>query len=77
MTLRAAKFYTAIVSEASPTFLLTPPPLLPSGSPPPSLRVLPEMKEISVMNNYFGLGLDAQITYKFNTTREKNPAQYK
>ena len=35
------------------------------------------MKELSVMNNYFGLGLDAKIAYKFNTTREKNPAQYK
>jgi len=29
------------------------------------------------MNNYFGLGLDAQIAYQFNATREKNPAQYK
>jgi diacylglycerol kinase family enzyme len=29
------------------------------------------------MNNYFGLGLDAKITYQFQSTREKNPAQFK
>ena len=41
------------------------------------LRLIPEMKEISVMNNYFGIGLDAKIAYQFNSTREKKPAQYK
>ncbi len=40
-------------------------------------RLLPEMKELSVMNNYFGVGLDAKIAYKFNETREKNPGSYK
>ena len=39
--------------------------------------LLPETKELATMNNYFGIGLDAKITYQFNTTREKNPAQYK
>ncbi len=42
-----------------------------------SFRLLPEMKELSVMNNYFGVGLDAKIAYKFNETREKNPGSYK
>jgi len=39
--------------------------------------LLPEMKELSVMNNYLGVGLDAKIAYKFNETREKNPNSYK
>lgn len=39
--------------------------------------LLPEMKELTVMNNYFGVGLDAKIAYKFNETREKNPSSYK
>ncbi len=29
------------------------------------------MKEVAVMNNYLGLGLDAKIAYKFNETRFK------
>lgn len=33
----------------------------------------PEGKEISVMNNYFGIGLDAKIAYDFNTLRDEHP----
>lgn len=35
------------------------------------------MKEISVMNNYFGIGLDAKISLDFNTMREENPAGFR
>ena len=34
-------------------------------------------KEISCLNNYLGIGLDAKIAYEFNTRREENPTQYK
>ncbi|XP_004872069.1 diacylglycerol kinase kappa isoform X2 [Heterocephalus glaber] len=39
----------------------------------------PEMmrfKEKCVMNNYFGIGLDAKISLEFNTRREEHPKQY-
>uniref|UniRef100_A0A8C8U7X5 Diacylglycerol kinase n=2 Tax=Peromyscus maniculatus bairdii TaxID=230844 RepID=A0A8C8U7X5_PERMB len=39
----------------------------------------PEMirfKEKCVMNNYFGIGLDAKISLEFNTRREEHPGQY-
>ena len=35
------------------------------------------MKEISVMNNYFGIGLDAKISLDFNNMREENPAAFR
>ena len=28
------------------------------------------------MNNYFGIGLDAQIAYQFHNAREKNQIKY-
>ncbi|KFO22636.1 Diacylglycerol kinase kappa, partial [Fukomys damarensis] len=43
------------------------------------LYFTPEMmhfKEKCVMNNYFGIGLDAKISLEFNTRREENPKQY-
>uniref|UniRef100_I3MBI4 Diacylglycerol kinase n=1 Tax=Ictidomys tridecemlineatus TaxID=43179 RepID=I3MBI4_ICTTR len=33
-------------------------------------------KEKCVMNNYFGIGLDAKISLEFNTRREEHPGQY-
>ncbi|XP_004690102.1 PREDICTED: diacylglycerol kinase kappa [Condylura cristata] len=33
-------------------------------------------KERCVMNNYFGIGLDAKISLEFNTRRDENPGQY-
>uniref|UniRef100_A0A8C5KC36 Diacylglycerol kinase n=1 Tax=Jaculus jaculus TaxID=51337 RepID=A0A8C5KC36_JACJA len=33
-------------------------------------------KEKCVMNNYFGIGLDAKISLDFNTRREEHPGQY-
>ena len=36
-----------------------------------------DFRELSCMNNYLGLGLDAKITYEFNTRRDENPSQYK
>ncbi|XP_048191355.1 diacylglycerol kinase kappa [Perognathus longimembris pacificus] len=33
-------------------------------------------KEKCVMNNYFGIGLDAKISLEFNTRREVHPGQY-
>ncbi|XP_005411412.1 PREDICTED: diacylglycerol kinase kappa [Chinchilla lanigera] len=43
------------------------------------LYFTPEMihfKEKCVMNNYFGIGLDAKISLEFNTRREEHPEQY-
>ncbi|KAM6144025.1 diacylglycerol kinase kappa [Erethizon dorsatum] len=43
------------------------------------LYFTPEMmrfKEKCVMNNYFGIGLDAKISLEFNTRREEYPEQY-
>ncbi|XP_004646347.1 diacylglycerol kinase kappa [Octodon degus] len=43
------------------------------------LYFTPEMihfKEKCVMNNYFGIGLDAKISLEFNTRREEHPDQY-
>jgi hypothetical protein len=34
--------------------------------------VLRETREVACMNNYFGIGLDAQIAYQFHNTRERN-----
>lgn len=34
-------------------------------------------KERCVMNNYFGIGLDAKISLEFNTRRDEHPRQYK
>lgn len=36
-----------------------------------------DLKEVVCINNYFGLGLDAKITYEFHTRREENPSQFK
>ncbi|XP_050016932.1 diacylglycerol kinase kappa isoform X2 [Alexandromys fortis] len=33
-------------------------------------------KEKCVMNNYFGIGLDAKISLEFNTKREEHPGEY-
>ncbi|XP_061264778.1 diacylglycerol kinase kappa-like [Bos javanicus] len=33
-------------------------------------------KEKRVMNNYFGIGLDAKISLEFNTRRDEHPGQY-
>ncbi|XP_066213894.1 diacylglycerol kinase kappa [Saccopteryx leptura] len=33
-------------------------------------------KEKCVMNNYFGIGLDAKISLEFNTRRDQHPGQY-
>ncbi|XP_006913468.1 diacylglycerol kinase kappa [Pteropus alecto] len=33
-------------------------------------------KERCVMNNYFGIGLDAKISLEFNTRRDEHPRQY-
>ncbi|KAM8753154.1 diacylglycerol kinase kappa [Rhynchonycteris naso] len=33
-------------------------------------------KEKCVMNNYFGIGLDAKISLEFNTRRDEHPEQY-
>ncbi|XP_028626686.1 diacylglycerol kinase kappa [Grammomys surdaster] len=43
------------------------------------LYITPEMiqfKEKCVMNNYFGIGLDAKISLEFNARREEHPEQY-
>lgn len=43
------------------------------------LHFTPEMirfKEKCVMNNYFGIGLDAKISLEFNTRRDEHPGQY-
>ncbi|XP_006876417.1 PREDICTED: diacylglycerol kinase kappa [Chrysochloris asiatica] len=43
------------------------------------LHFLPEticFKERCVMNNYFGIGLDAKISLEFNTRRDEHPGQY-
>ncbi|XP_007989921.3 diacylglycerol kinase kappa [Chlorocebus sabaeus] len=43
------------------------------------LYVTPEsirFKEKCVMNNYFGIGLDAKISLDFNTRRDEHPGQY-
>ncbi|XP_055453530.1 diacylglycerol kinase kappa [Psammomys obesus] len=43
------------------------------------LHVTPEtirFKEKCVMNNYFGIGLDAKISLEFNTRRDEHPEQY-
>ena len=34
-------------------------------------RLLPDMKQLSVMNNYFGIGLGAKIAYQFSNSRTK------
>ena len=34
------------------------------------------MLQIFVMNNYFGIGLDADLCYAFHTQREHNPAKF-
>jgi hypothetical protein len=34
-------------------------------------RLLPDMKELSCMNNYFGIGLGAKIAYQFSNSRTK------
>uniref|UniRef100_A0A2K6QSN5 diacylglycerol kinase (ATP) n=2 Tax=Rhinopithecus roxellana TaxID=61622 RepID=A0A2K6QSN5_RHIRO len=39
---------------------------------PESIR----FKEKCVMNNYFGIGLDAKISLDFNTRRDEHPGQY-
>ena len=49
--------------------------LLPHSEPAGGLPT--GMKEVSCMNNYLGIGLDAKIAYEFNTRREENPMQYK
>ncbi|XP_021044191.1 diacylglycerol kinase kappa [Mus pahari] len=43
------------------------------------LHIAPEtirFKEKCVMNNYFGIGLDAKISLEFNSRREEHPEQY-
>ncbi|XP_052028091.1 diacylglycerol kinase kappa, partial [Apodemus sylvaticus] len=43
------------------------------------LHITPEtirFKEKCVMNNYFGIGLDAKISLEFNARREEHPEQY-
>ncbi|XP_042639221.1 diacylglycerol kinase kappa [Orycteropus afer afer] len=43
------------------------------------LHFMPEticFKERCVMNNYFGIGLDAKISLEFNTRRDEHPGQY-
>lgn len=34
-------------------------------------RLLPDMKQLSCMNNYFGIGLGAKIAYQFSNSRTK------
>ena len=43
------------------------------GAQPPTPAPQPEGCEISVMNNYFGIGLDAKIAMDFGTFRDNNP----
>jgi hypothetical protein len=59
--------------------------LMPDGSSipfllyclPSSLSNFRRFKEKCVMNNYFGIGLDAKISLEFNSRREEHPEQYK
>ncbi|OBS57893.1 hypothetical protein A6R68_10981 [Neotoma lepida] len=41
-----------------------------------ALSSILRFKEKCVMNNYFGIGLDAKISLEFNTRREEHPGQY-
>ena len=34
-------------------------------------------QERCVMNNYFGIGLDAKITYEFQQKRDEHPEKYR
>ncbi|KAM7339264.1 hypothetical protein ACRRTK_002748 [Alexandromys fortis] len=43
---------------------------------PSSLSNFRRFKEKCVMNNYFGIGLDAKISLEFNTKREEHPGEY-
>jgi diacylglycerol kinase (ATP) len=47
-----------------------------SPETPGVFRPGPDFREIGAMNNYFGIGLDAKITYEFHTRREENPKHY-
>ncbi|XP_063069133.1 diacylglycerol kinase eta isoform X2 [Engraulis encrasicolus] len=47
----------------------------PSGATPfePDMESLEGFTEKGVMNNYFGIGLDAKISWEFNNKREEHP----
>uniref|UniRef100_A0A8C0R4G1 Diacylglycerol kinase n=1 Tax=Canis lupus dingo TaxID=286419 RepID=A0A8C0R4G1_CANLU len=40
------------------------------------VKNIKRFKERCVMNNYFGIGLDAKISLEFNTRRDEHPGQY-
>lgn len=41
-----------------------------------SLGSAPEENNIIVMNNYFGIGIDAELCLEFHNAREENPNKF-